>query len=51
MRTPANTVRIIIVVVAAIVIVMFATGLADDKAPPGSGGRAPVTNTGTDDSP
>jgi hypothetical protein len=50
---PANTVRIIIVVaaVAAIVIVMFVTGLADDQAPPGSGGRAPVTHTGTNDSP
>ena len=53
MRMPANTVRIIIVVVAvaALVIVMFVTGLADDKAPPGSGGRVPVTHTGTNDSP
>jgi hypothetical protein len=53
MRVPANTARIIIVVVAvaAIVIVIFVTGLADDKAPPGSGGRVPVTNTGTNDSP
>jgi hypothetical protein len=50
---PANTVRIIIVVaaVAAIVIVVFVTGLADDQAPPGSGGRVPVTDTGTNDSP
>ena len=53
MHVPANTVRIIIVVVAvaAIVAVMFATGIADDKAPPGSGGRVPVTHTGTSDSP
>jgi hypothetical protein len=53
MRMPSNTARIIIVVVAvaAIVIVMFVTGLADDKAPPGSAGRVPVTHTGTNDSP
>jgi hypothetical protein len=52
MHIPANTARIIIVVVAvaAVVILIFATGLADDKAPPGSGGRVPVTDTGTDDS-
>jgi hypothetical protein len=50
---PANTVRIIIVVVAvaAIVTVMFVTGLADDRAPPGSGGRVPVTQTSSNDSP
>ena len=49
----ANTVRIIIVVVAvaAIVILMFATGLADDRAPAGSGGRMPVTHTATGDCP
>ena len=40
-----------LVAVAAVVIVMLVTGLADDKAPPGSGGRVPVTHTGTDDSP
>jgi hypothetical protein len=53
MRVPANTVRIIIVVVAvaAIVTVLLVTGLADDKAPPGSGGRMPVTDTATNDSP
>jgi hypothetical protein len=53
MHVPANTVRIIIVVVAvaAVVIVTLVTGLADDKAPPGSGGRVPVTHTATDDSP
>jgi putative effector of murein hydrolase LrgA (UPF0299 family) len=53
MRAPANTARIIILVVAvaAIVIVMLVTGWADDKAPSGSGGRVPVTDTGTNDSP
>jgi hypothetical protein len=52
MHVPANTARIIVVVaLAAIVILMLVTGLADDKAPPGSGGRVPVTHTGTNDSP
>jgi hypothetical protein len=53
MRVPANTVPIIIVVVAvaAIVTVLLVTGLADDKAPAGSGGRVPVTHTATNDSP
>jgi hypothetical protein len=53
MRVPANTVSIIIVVVAvtAIVAVMLVTGLADDKAPAGSGGRVPVTDTAANDSP
>jgi hypothetical protein len=51
MGVPANSVRIIIfvVAVAAVVIVMFVTGWADDKAPPGSGGRVPVTDTGAED--
>jgi hypothetical protein len=51
MRMPANTIRIVIfvVTVAAIVIVMFVTGWADDKASPGSGGRVPVPETGTDE--
>ena len=53
MHVPANIARIIIVVVAvaAVVIVTLVTGLADDKAPAGSGGRVPVTHTGTNDSP
>jgi hypothetical protein len=53
MHVPANIARIIVVVVAvaAVVIVMLVTGLADDKAPAGSGGRVPVTHTGTNDSP
>lgn len=44
---PTNTGQIIVfvVAVAAIVIVMFAAGWADDKAPSGSGGRVPVTQT------
>ena len=33
---------VLLVAVAAIVVVMFATGWADDKAKPGSGGRVPV---------
>jgi putative effector of murein hydrolase LrgA (UPF0299 family) len=50
---PANTARIIIfvVAVAATVIVMFVSGWADDKAPSGSGGRVPVTDTGANDRP
>jgi hypothetical protein len=52
MHVAANTARIVVVVaVAALVILIFVTGLADDKAPPGSGGRMPVTETGTNDSP
>jgi hypothetical protein len=44
---PVNTVRLLIVVaaIAAIVVVMFVTGWADDRAPGGSQGRVPVTNT------
>lgn len=40
----SNTSRLIIflVAVAAVVAVMFVTGWADDKAPPGSKGRVPV---------
>ena len=53
MPVPANTVPIIIVVfaVAAIVTAMLVTGLADDKAPAGTGGRILVTDTATNDSP
>jgi hypothetical protein len=32
-----------VAVVVVLVIVAFATGWADDKAPPGNRGRAPVT--------
>jgi hypothetical protein len=34
---------ILLALAAAIIIVILATGWADDKAPPGSQGRAPVT--------
>ena len=53
MHIAANTARIVLVVaaVAGIVILILVTGLAEDKAPPGSGGRMPVTETGTNDSP
>jgi hypothetical protein len=53
MRVPANIVPIIIVVVAvaAIVTVMLVTGIADDKAPAGTGGRMVVTDTATNDAP
>ena len=42
---PRTAVRILILLalVAAIVVLMFATGWADDHAPPGSKGRVPVT--------
>jgi hypothetical protein len=48
---PANITRFIVFLgaVAAVVVLMFATGGADDKAPPGSQGRVPVTDTATSD--
>jgi hypothetical protein len=36
---------IAVVVVVAVLIVVFATGWADDRAEPGSRGRAPVSST------
>jgi hypothetical protein len=41
MRMESNIVAVLILLaaIAAIVLVMFLTGWADDKAPPGSGGR------------
>jgi hypothetical protein len=36
---------LVVVVVAAILIVVFAAGWADDRAKPGSTGRAPVSST------
>jgi hypothetical protein len=36
---------LVVVLVAAIVIVVFAAGWADDRAKPGSTGRAPVSST------
>jgi hypothetical protein len=52
MADQANTTRFIIFLgaVAAVVILMFATGWADDKAPPGSQGRVPVTAASSNDS-
>jgi hypothetical protein len=38
---------IFLVAVAAVVAVMFVTGWADDKAPPGSQGRVPVSDMTT----
>jgi hypothetical protein len=42
-----HPIRILIAVlfVVAILIVVFATGWADDRAKPGSTGRAPVSST------
>jgi hypothetical protein len=34
-----------VVLVVALLIVVFATGWADDRAKPGSTGRAPVSST------
>jgi UDP-N-acetylmuramyl pentapeptide phosphotransferase/UDP-N-acetylglucosamine-1-phosphate transferase len=36
---------IAVLVVVAVLIVVFATGWADDRAKPGSRGRAPVSST------
>jgi hypothetical protein len=36
---------VVLVIVAAILIVVFAAGWADDRAKPGSAGRAPVSST------
>jgi hypothetical protein len=46
-----NRARIIIVVVAiaAIVFLVFVSGWADDKAPPGSKGRVQVTRPASDE--
>jgi hypothetical protein len=44
--TPARIV-LLVVAVAAIVILVVASGWLNDKAKPGSTGRAPVTRTGT----
>jgi hypothetical protein len=42
-----HPIRILLAVllVVAILIVVFASGWADDKAKPGSSGRAPVSST------
>jgi hypothetical protein len=49
MRSDVAAIIILIAAVAAIVLVMFLTGWADDKAPPGSGSRGgPVSVTSID---
>jgi hypothetical protein len=45
--TPARMVLVVVVVVVAVVLVAILTGWADDKAPPGSGGRTPVSAPAT----
>jgi hypothetical protein len=40
-----------ILALAAVVLVMLVTGWADDKAPPGSRGRVPVSQTATGGAP
>ena len=44
-RSPGRAVKLLtlLALAAAIIVVMLATGWADDKAPPGSQGRVPVT--------
>jgi hypothetical protein len=44
-RSPGRAVKLLslLALAAAIVVVMLATGWADDKAPAGSKGRVPVT--------
>jgi hypothetical protein len=51
MRASTTRIVLLVVVVAALVTPLLVTGWADDKAPPGTGGRAPVTDTAPDDSP
>jgi hypothetical protein len=50
MAIPRDITRfmVFLAAVAAVVIIMFATGSADDKAPPGSQGRGPVVDMATD---
>jgi hypothetical protein len=50
MRLHTTGIVILVVTVAVLVVGIFVTGWADDGAPPGSGGRAPVTNPAPDDS-
>jgi len=38
-------VLLVVLLVAAILVVVFATGWANDRAKPGSTGRAPVSST------
>ena len=41
-------IALFLVAVAAIVVVMFATGLAGNKAEPGSRGRVPIPTVNSD---
>jgi hypothetical protein len=50
MRPTTTRILILVVAVAALAVLTFVTGWTDDKAPPGTGGRAPVTDTAPDDS-
>jgi hypothetical protein len=42
---PHARILLVVLLVAAILVVIFATGWADDHARPGSQGRAPVSST------
>jgi hypothetical protein len=42
---PPTRILLVVALVAAVLIVAFASGWADDKARPGSTGRAPVSST------
>jgi hypothetical protein len=42
---PPIRILLVVLLVAAIVVVVFATGWVDDRAKPGSTGRAPVSST------
>jgi hypothetical protein len=52
-EVPSNAARLIavLVVVAAIVLLVLVSGWADDNAPAGSQGRAPVTRPATNATP
>jgi hypothetical protein len=42
---PPTRILLVVALVAAVLIVAFASGWADDRARPGSTGRAPVSST------
>jgi hypothetical protein len=42
---PPIRILLVVLLVAAILVVIFATGWANDRAKPGSRGRAPVSST------
>jgi hypothetical protein len=47
----AARVAIAVVVVVALAVAVVASGWLDDRAPPGSRGRVPVSSTATTSSP